>query len=332
MKPSVTISDVAKASGVSIQTVSRVINNKNEISSATRQRVLQTIEELGYRPNNIARGLVTSRTFTLGLVMPDIANPFFPEIARGAEEVALEHGYTIFLCNTNEQPERELVMLNMLESQRVAGIVVCGARLPDEQLLPVLRRFEAVVLINRKVPLDIASSVLVDYAEGTRMAIAHLQANKRQRIGFLSGPGYTYGCQTRLDAFTQMLQTDGQLLDHSLLQPCAPNSEGGYLATRELLARHPDLDGLLCYNDLVATGALQACAELGVRVPEQLAMVGYDDIPVASVVTPALTTVGISKTLLGAHAMRLLLKQLNGEQTGKELLFSPQLIVRVSAP
>ncbi|HEX7736157.1 MAG TPA: substrate-binding domain-containing protein, partial [Ktedonobacteraceae bacterium] len=265
-------------------------------------------------------------------VVPDIANPFFPEIARGAEEVALEHGYTIFLCNTNEQPERELAVLNMLEAQRVAGLVVCGSRLPDEQLLRVLRRYEAVVLINRKAPLDIASSVLVDYAQGTRLALAHLHANGRQRIGFLSGPSYTYSCQIRLDAYTQMLHERGETLDQTLLQPCAPNSEGGYQALRELLSRHPDLDGLLCYNDLVATGALQACTELGIRVPEQLAVVGYDDIPVASLVTPALTTVGISKTLLGAHAVRLLLKRIEGVQTGEEVLCSPQLIVRVSAP
>src|SRR5579859_2265984 len=131
MKAAVTITDVAKTAGVSIQTVSRVLNQTGQTSLATRQRVQQAIEQLGYRPNHIARSLATNRTFTLGLIVPDITNPFFPDIVRGAEQVAIEHGYTIFLCNTNEQPEREMAALTMLEAHRVDGIILCGSRISD---------------------------------------------------------------------------------------------------------------------------------------------------------------------------------------------------------
>ena len=332
MKAAVTITDVARTAGVSIQTVSRVLNQSGQTSLATRQRVQQAIEQLGYRPNHIARGLATNRTFTLGLIVPDITNPFFPDIVRGAEQVALEHGYTIFLCNTNEQPEREMAALTMLEAHRVDGIILCGSRVSDEQLFPHLGRHRAVVLINRQVPFEDVSTVRVDYAEGTRLAVSHLQASQRGRIGFLSGPLHSSSRQTRLGAFSEALAASGTPLEPSHILACAPTSEAGYESARALLTQHSELDGLLCYNDLVAIGALHACTDIGRRVPDTLAVVGYDDIPSASLVTPSLTTVGIPKSDLGAHAVDLLLKRIAGDQQETELVLSPQLIVRASAP
>ncbi len=332
MKGSVTLADVARAAGVSTQTVSRVINKKGEISHGTRQRVLHAIEQLGYRPNPMARGLVTNRTFTLGLIVPDVTNPFFPEIVHGAEQMAVEHGYTVILCNTNENPEREMTVLNMLEARCVDGIILCSSRIPDEQLRPLLQRLGDVVLLNRHIPLEKVSVVRVDYAEGTRMAVSHLLASQRRRIGFLAGPSHSHSRYMRQQAFIQVLQESRLHYDPSLVLPCPPNSEGGYQATHDLLRQHGSLDGLLCYNDLVAVGALQACAELGMHVPEALAVVVYDDIPVARLVSPALTTVAVSKSALGAHAVRLLLKRLAGDQEGSELVLTPQLVVRASAP
>lgn len=332
MKSSVTIADVAKAAGVSTQTVSRVINEKSEISPATRQRVLQIIEQLGYRPSSIARGLAMSKTLALGLIVPDIANPFFPEIVQGAEAVALEHGYTIVLGNTNENVEREMNLLRTFEARRVDGLILCSSRLSEEQLLPLLVKQNEVVLINRQVALDNVSMVRVDYVQGTHMAVAHLLACNRRRIGFLAGPSSSHSQQMRLQAFMQSLEENGEPYDPAVMLSCSPNTEGGYQAVRELLAQHPDLDGLLCYNDLVAIGALQACTELGIAVPKRLAVIGYDDIQSAHLVTPSLTTVGIAKSLLGSNATQLLLKRLAGDQQGVDLVLPSRLIVRASAP
>lgn len=330
MKTSVTIADVAKEVGVSAQTVSRVINEKGEVSPETRQRVLEAIEHLGYRPNSLARGLVMNKTLALGLIVPDIANPFFPEIVQGAEEVALEHGYTIVLGNTNESAEREMNVLRTFEARRVDGLLLCSSRLPEEQLLPLLRKHNEVVLVNRQVTLDNVSMVRVDYVQGTSMAISHLLEQGRSCIGFLAGPATSHSHHMRLQAFIQTLQEHGKAYDPAAVFLCAPTTEGGYQAARTILQQRADLDGLLCYNDLVAIGVLQACAELGLAVPKKLAVIGYDDIQAAHLVTPALTTVSISKSLLGAKATELLLRRLAGDQQGVDLVLPSQLIVRSS--
>ena len=330
MRSSVTLADVAREAGVSMQTVSRVINEKGEVSAETRQRILKAIEQLGYRPNSIARGLALNKTLALGLIVPDITNPFFPEIVQGAEEVALEHGYTIVLGNTNESPEREMNALRAFEARRVDGLILCSSRLSEKQLLPLLGNHNEVVLINRQVTLDNVSTVSVDYVQGARMGISHLLAHGRQHIGFFSGPAASHSHRVRLQAFKQTLEENGRPYDPSSVFLCAPNTEGGYLAAHEILPHHPELDGLICHNDLVAIGVLQACAELGIVVPDRLAVIGHDDIQAAHLVTPALTTIKISKSELGAKATELLLKRLAGDQQGINLVLPSQLIVRSS--
>jgi LacI family transcriptional regulator len=162
----VTIADVAREAGVSSQTVSRVINNKGELKPETRRSVIDVIERMGYRPSSIARSLATNRTFTLGLSVPDIDNPFWPGIARGIEEVAWEHGYHVFLCNTTEDPKREEAVLQLLEDKRVDGVIVAGSRLPDERLLPLIEKHRAAVLVNRVLASGAAGSVRIDAAHG----------------------------------------------------------------------------------------------------------------------------------------------------------------------
>ena len=147
----ITMADVAREAGVSLMTVSRVINNKSQVSAATRQRVLSIVEQLGYRPSGIARGLATRRTGTLGLVVPDVANPFFADVARGVEHQAYAEGYNVFLCNTAEDPEREVAVLQLLEEKRVDGVMLCSSRLEDEDLRALLGRHPAVVLVNRQL-------------------------------------------------------------------------------------------------------------------------------------------------------------------------------------
>jgi LacI family transcriptional regulator len=328
----VTIADVAREAGVSSQTVSRVINNKGEIRAETREAVMAVITRLGYRPSSIARGLATNRTYTIGLSVPDIANPFWPEIARGVEDVAWERGYHIFLCNTTETPEREESVLRMFEDKRVDGVIVCGARQPDDRLLPLINKHPAAVLVNRTLAGSGAGCVIADSHLGAVTAMRHLLGGGRRRIAFLAGPPTSQNGRRHMSGYRDALQAAGLLCDEGLIVPCLPYIEGGLLATRALLADRPDVDAIYCYNDLIAFGALQACAEIGRRVPEEIAVVGFDDILLAQVITPALTTLHVPKYDIGAHAARMLLAMIEGRPTPGQVVVEPQLVIRASAP
>jgi LacI family transcriptional regulator len=326
----VTIADVAREAGVSIQTVSRVLNNKGEVTQATRRTVLEVIERLGYRPNGVARSLVTRRTLMLGLVVPDIANPFFPEIARGAEDLAARAGYGVVLCNTVEQPAREEAALQLLADKRVDGVIVCSARLPDDQLHPLLARYRAAVLVNRVGPRALAGVVRVDDEDGARQAVVHLLDRGRRVVAILAGPPNSRSGHARVRGACAALAGAGAPVDPALIIPCTPDLAGGDRACREVLAGARRVDALLCYNDLVAVGALQACRDLGVRVPDDLAVVGNDDILLAGLIAPALTTLRVSKYEIGAAAMQMLLRRVAGRSGKHEHVVRPELIVRAS--
>jgi LacI family transcriptional regulator len=329
------MADVAREVGVSIMTVSRVVNNKGEVSDLTRRRVLAAIETLGYRPSMIARGLATRHTGTLGLVVPDVANPFFAEVARGVEQIAYAQGYNVFLCNTDEDAARELDVLGSLEEKRVDGIVLCSSRLDSADLQLVLEAYPAVALVNRQVngseyPV---AAVLVDDVMGGRIATEHLLSRGHRAIGFLSGPGGSQSGRGRLQGYRDTLNSAGVTPDPAWVQNCAPVAAAGLAAVTTLLEHAPELTAVLAYNDLVAVGVLRACEDSGRRVPDDIAVVGFDDIPLAELVNPALTTCRIQRFELGATAVELLISQIRGElTTARRVVLEPQLIVRSSAP
>ncbi|MCU0508756.1 MAG: LacI family transcriptional regulator [Anaerolineae bacterium] len=329
----VNISDVAREAGVSSQTVSRALNNKGEISVETRQRVLEIVRRLGYRPNTLARGLVTQKTCTLGLVVPDIANPFFSEVARGAEDAAHFAGYSLLLCNAMEDPEREMEALRTLEAQRVDGILLCSSRLAAPKLEALLGRLPPVVLANREPASEAMHSVSIDDEFGALAAMRHLLRSGRRQVGLLAGPPASSSGARRTAGHRAALAEAGLPARPELIVPCAPHLEGGVEGATALLTRYPEIDALLCYNDLVAVGALQACAGLDRRVPEDVAVVGFDDIPLAALVTPPLTTLRSDRRMLGAELVRLMLQALEGCPGGCEnVVLKPELIVRASAP
>ena len=329
----VTIADVAREAGVSQQTVSRAINNKAEISPQTRTHVLAVVERLGYRPSGLARGLVTQKTHTIGLVVPDIANPFFSEMARGAEDAAHLAGYSLLLGDTIEDPEREARVLATLEEKRVDGIVLCSSRLPEDELVALSRRHSNLVLVNRRLPDHQVGIVIVDDVAGARQAVQHLIRLGRRTIGFLAGPQGSHSAQLRTEGYRAGLTEAGLTFDPTLLVPCLPNRDGGFEAANKLLGDRPDVDALFCYNDLVAVGALQACAEMGRKVPDTVAVIGCDDILLAGLVTPPLTTLHSDQRTLGARAMRMVLDKIGGCADGcDEFVLRPGLVVRASAP
>jgi len=330
----VTMADVAREAGVSLMTVSRVINEKGEVSPATRQRILEVIEQLGYRPSAIARGLATRRTGSLGLVMPDVANPFFSDVARGAEHVAYAEGYNIFLCNTDEDPQRELSVLQSLEEKQVDGVVLCSSRLDDSELEAALAHHPAAVLVNRRLEGGgVVGSVLSDDEAGGRLATQHLLQAGHRVVGFLAGPPASHSGRQRAKGYCAALAAAALPHNPDWTRHCSPVVESGRETARHLLTAYPELTALFCYNDLVAVGALQACADLGRRVPDDLAVVGFDDILLAALVIPSLTTCRVPRYELGAQAMQLLLDQINGcHDECTEIVLQPELIVRASAP
>ena len=333
MTRNITIADVAREAGVSMMTVSRVINNKDGVSEQTAQRILEIINRLGYRPSGLARGLASNKTRTLGLVVPDIGNPFFSDIARGMEHAAYASGYNVFLCNTDEDPQRELTILQSLEEKRVDGLVVCSSRLDETELNENLARFPAVVLINRDLPDQVGWSVMVDDQNGARAAVEHLVKSGHQAIGFLAGPQASASGRKRLAGYQEAMQAAGLTVVPSWVQHCPPNAEFAREAASQLLTGYPELTALLCYNDLVAVGALKAALNLKRRVPEDLALVGYDDIILAELVSPMLTTCRVPRNELGVHALALVLAQINDcVDDCADILVQPELIVRQSAP
>lgn len=329
----VTMADVAREAGVSLMTVSRVINDKGEVSTLTRQHVQEVIERLGYRPSNIARGLVTQRTGTLGLVVPDSANPFFSEVARGAENVAYAHGYNVFLCNTEESTEQELNVLKSLDEKRVDGLLLCSSRLDRKALHQALLQHPVTVLVNRWLEGDGVGAVLADDRLGGLIATRHLLQRGHRKIGFLAGPPNSHSGRFRAEGYHAAFEEAGVTCDVAWTEHCAPMVDGGQVAARRLLTAHPELTALFCFNDLVAVGALQACEELGLAVPDDVAIIGTDDIPLAALVRPALTTCRVSRYELGKQAMQLLLKRIEGcLEECQIVILKPELVIRESAP
>ena len=323
-----TLEDVAAEAGVSRMTVSRVLNGQGGASPKTRQHILEIAQRLKYRPNAAARGLRARKSSIIGVIVPDISNPFFPEIFRGAESVAQPEGYTLMLSNVVESADREAEVLEKLLNQRVDGLIWCSARMEDAALFETLKSAGNVVLVNRKCPIELASSVAVDYALGARLAVRHLMEIGARRIGIVAGPEWAFGAKERLSGVEAALHDKGMKAIATMF--CDPTIEGGQQAAATLLSQAPDLDSLICYNDLTAIGALHVCRNLEIDVPGDIALLGFDDITMASLVTPPITSLGVEKYELGRAAMSLLLKRIQGNTSNGQIVLQPTLWVRGS--
>jgi LacI family transcriptional regulator len=322
----ITIADVAQAAGVSPMTVSRVLNGAGGASAETSARVLSAATSLNYRPNPFARGLRSDRSKTIGLLIPDITNPFFPEIIRGAEDAATAAGYNLLISNVVESSEREAQLIDALSRHRVDGIIVCSARMPGPALASAHGAHRAAVLINRDANPKVAGTVVTDYEKGASYAIDHLVQRGRRRIAVVAGPRSSFGGKSRLVGIRQTLSTHG--LSTLGVVYCDPTAGGGEKATEQLLRESPDLDALVCYNDLNAIGAMKACRAAGIAIPGQVALIGFDDIPMAELLAPPLTTLRVQKREMGEAAVGLLLDRMATKNWQHGIVIVPELIVR----
>jgi LacI family transcriptional regulator len=307
----VTIRDVARAANVSISTVSHVLSGKRPTSGQTRRRVEAVIERLGYRPNRVAQSLVWRRTFALGLIIPDIRNPYFPAFALGAEDRVRQGGYTLMLGNSEYDPKREAAYLELVRSQQLGGAIYC---LGDEMspIVPALQQAVkdglAVVLVHS--PMKSVPTVCADNRQGGRLAAHHLIDLGHRAIGIISALPLDEGMADREGGFLDVLRELGMAVDRSAVPAMYGDHqiEGGRLATTDLLAHAPGLTGIFVLNDLMALGALEAARTAGRHVPTDLSIVGFDDIPFAALANPPLTTVGQPIRQLGEQAADLLLQ------------------------
>ena len=333
MKKRTTLSDVARAAGVSLMTASRAINGKPGVGNDVRQEILSLAKKLGYHPNQIARGLATNYTMSVGLVVPDNTNPFFAQIARGVEDTAFSQKYNIFLVNTAEDRAREKVALNSLWQKDVDGVILCSSRLPDEELEEEIGRFPAVALVNRelKVPLAHTISINVNDQRGSQLAVQYFLQKGRRRIAYLDGPASSVSGRRRLQGYRAALEEAGIAFDPALVECCSPDTDGGRTAAASLLARRPDIDAVYAFNDLAAVGAIQVIQDAGKSVPEDIPVIGVDDIPLATMVRPQLTTLHVNLRHIGRLAMRSLLDIIEGDSSSTAIHIEPELVVRESA-
>lgn len=328
-----TIGDVARRAGVSAMTVSRVINNSGYISQETRERVEQAIAELGYVPNALARSLRFKRTKTLALILTDITNPFFTTIARGVEDVASEHGFSVIFCNTDESEEDEANYLNVLVQKQVDGVLLVPARSSPDSAAFLRDRGIPFVVLDRHIPDAAVDTVRGDSEGGAYEMVRHLLRLGHRRIAVISGPQAVSTAADRVAGYRRALIEAGLEPDPALIHYGQFTQDSGYRMAQAVLAVSPPPTALLTGNNFIAVGALRALREAGLRVPDDLSLTTFDDLPAAMIVDPFLTVVTQPAYEMGRRATALLLDRLaeRGPAQPQEIVLPAELIVRASS-
>lgn len=331
---SATIYDVAKKARVSIATVSRVLNNSNLVSEKTRLRVKKVMEELNYSPNVIASALTKKSTLTLGLLIPDIANPFFAELARGVEDASSDFGFNIIMCNTDYSTDKEATYISLLKQKSIDGFIISSAYYNDQNVIKLLKADIPLVLLGRDIddseglPVDVVGS---DNVKGGYIATKHLIELGHKNIACLLGPPRIKVNLEREKGYLKAMEEAG-------LKVC-PEAVGygdfkidfGYKKTLEILKGPCKPTAIFAANDLTALGAIRAIKHFGLEVPKDMSVVGYDNTMLAEMVDPPLTTVNQQMKKMGYMATEILIKRIKGERgVGEKVILDTELVVRKS--
>ena len=328
-----TIRDVARLSGVSPMTVSRVINESERVRPDTRRRVEEAIAELGYVPSRLARGLIRQRTGTLALIVPDVANPFFTLIVRGAEDVARRAGYRVILCDTGSDLGVEREVIEEMLAHRVEGIAIAPVSDRSRAHLRRLVKFGVpFVLIDRSVPGVDSDVVLGDSTGGARRLVRHLISLGHSRIGFVVESGEVSTARDRRRGYEEALADAGLPLEPELVAEATADPAGGLAGMRELLALERRPTAVFTVNNLVALGAIEAVRAHGLEVPDDVALVCFDDIEYASRLYPFLTVMAQPAETFGTLGTQLLLERIEGRGPGhhRQVVLAAEFVVRKS--
>ena len=326
----ITIKDIAERSGVSVTTVSRVLNEKPDVNDETRARVLKVIEDSNYRPNGMARSLVINQTYSIGLIIPDINNPYFPEVARGVEDQAQDSSYSVIFSSTDNKLEQEQEVIDLMLQKRVDGLIV-SLSLANRD---ILKRLEArnipVVQLDRRIPDSIYPAVMIDNQRSAYKAVQFLIDEGYKRIAHITGDLQTVPGQEREDGYRKaILDNDLRLVEDMIIEGDF-SKQAGYNAMNKMIASDNLPEAIFAANDMMALGVLEACRDAEIRIPEDIVLIGHDNISISNLVYPALTTMAQPKYRLGRQASKMLIDLINIKQKKgsleKEDLFADQIL------
>ncbi|WP_112429021.1 LacI family DNA-binding transcriptional regulator [Thermogemmatispora tikiterensis] len=339
----VTIKDVAREAGVSKATVSKYLNNAPYVSEHTRQLIEAAIRKLDFQPNSTARGLRNHRSHCIGVIVASILNPFYPQLIQGIEDVATARGYALLLASSDGDARQEHQIVQAMRQRQVEGIIFASVRLTDREVLKLKRMHTHVILASRHLPDAPVDYVIVDSYKGAYLAVEHLLMHGHRRIAHIGGPENIAQFADRMRGYSKALEDAGLDVDPTLVIRGGLRLEDGELAFRQLMALANPPTAIFAATDNLAFGVLRAARASGCLIPEQLALVGFDNVPFSDIAAPPLTTVDGNALGIGRHAASLLIDRIESAQGSStaesdhtaapdpmHLLFEPQLLIRQS--
>ena len=326
----ITIKDIAERCGVSVTTVSRVLNEKPDVNDETRARVLKVIEDSNYRPNGMARSLVINQTYSIGLIIPDINNPYFPEVARGVEDQAQDSSYSVIFSSTDNKLEQEQEVIDLMLQKRVDGLIVSLSLANRDILKRLESRNIPVVQLDRKIPDSIYPAVMIDNQQSAYKAVQFLIDEGYKEIAHITGDLQTVPGQDREDGYRKAILDNDLRLAEDMIFEGNFSKRSGYEAMEQMIAGGNLPEAIFAANDMMALGVLEACRHADIRIPEDLVLIGHDNISISNLVYPALTTMAQPKYKLGRQASKMLIDLINIKQKkgslDKEDFFADQIL------
>lgn len=324
-----TIADIAEKAGVSKATVSMVLNNKEiNVSDATRQKIHDAVKELNYIPNTVARSLSTKKTETIGIVLPDIVNPFFSEMARAIEDTAGKFNYNVIFCNSDNNKDKEEKYVKLLISKLVDGVIFVSGGRSEENLSLMESNSIPFVIVDRYIEsFKQYNGVFCSNEEGIRLGIEYLYNNKKKYIAFVTGSQKLKVAKIRLEAFEKVTKELG-IYDENLIFTGEFTIDGGMKATEDIVSSSKKIDAIFYSSDVMALGGMKMLERKGYKIPEDIAVMGYDNINISKLVEPELTTVAQPIYDMGKEACELLVGLINGDRKEEVVMLKPKLIVR----
>jgi len=333
MRRKITINDVATEAGVSIATVSRVLNKDKNVKDETKVRVMEVIDRLGYHANAMARSLRKKKSYTMGIIVGNVLSPFYSTIAKAVEDTALKYSYNVILCNGGDDPEKESAYLKVLQEKQVEGIILTSSGKNESIIKRVLERNIFMVLLDRRIKGIQCDSVTINNVRSAYEAVSFLIDQGFKRIGIICGPQYIQTGKERLDGYINALSDRGIGVDSDLIKIGTFRKESGRELVGELLDLNNGPDAIFVCNCDMTTGALLELKERGVRIPDDVSLMGFDDADWASIVEPPLTTVLQPVYVMGATAAELLMQRIRGENISDSpinITLDTSLVVRKS--